>query len=196
MDDKSRDKWVFTRFAGCSFLVVLYFVAFIIAFALIDKGGETQLCGGRITITETSSQPKTLAIVYQAIFAGLCLLLGLSIAYTGGSLYHQIQEAEQVKQSHNSSNELGAKVFWLTMIITISFIVHTVWIIVNASTTINIFVSLSILMLIELPPCFLLAYFQLGKLFSFVARTASTVSAGTTKTSSFSRQSSASATTG
>eukprot|EP01098_Paradermamoeba_levis_P017126 TRINITY_DN962_c0_g2_i1.p1 TRINITY_DN962_c0_g2~~TRINITY_DN962_c0_g2_i1.p1 ORF type:complete len:518 (-),score=165.54 TRINITY_DN962_c0_g2_i1:347-1873(-) len=103
MDDKSRDQWVFVRFFGCSFLVVLYFVAFIIAFALIDKGGETQLCGGRITITETSSQPKTLAIVYQAIFAGLCLLLGLSIAYTGGSLYRQIDEAEQVKKSHNSA---------------------------------------------------------------------------------------------
>ncbi|EGC37857.1 hypothetical protein DICPUDRAFT_29604, partial [Dictyostelium purpureum] len=110
-------------------LIYLLLIAIIVAFQY-TKNDYTNNCGNRIIVEiKNSSSQKAVSIVYATVQAVISITIASLFIYLGGSLYMAMRKSLN-SNSNSRALKKTKKIFLLTAVCSVGFILHCVFILV------------------------------------------------------------------
>ncbi|KAM9944458.1 hypothetical protein ACTFIT_009162 [Dictyostelium discoideum] len=139
-------------------VIYLLFIACCLVFTK-TQSNPTNDCGSRIIIPAKSSIPqKAISITYAVIQAIISVLLGAAFVYLGSSLFFVMHKTRKALGGSSINSSHYNRIFLLTLICSIGFILHCVFILVLVSGHSSIAFSFVGLIITEIIPTLTILY--------------------------------------
>ncbi|KAN0022205.1 hypothetical protein ACTFIU_004377 [Dictyostelium citrinum] len=139
-------------------VIYLLFIACCLVFTK-TQSNPTNDCGSRIIIPAKSSIPqKAISITYAVIQAIISVLLGAAFVYLGSSLFFVMHKTRKALGGSSINSSHYNRIFLLTLICSIGFILHCVFILVLVSGHSSIAFSFVGLIITEIVPTLTILY--------------------------------------
>ncbi|EGG24021.1 putative transmembrane protein [Cavenderia fasciculata] len=140
---------------------VLYvlFIIIVLVFHFTQKEDNNGDCGGRIPLEPSTTTPqRVVSIVYAVVQAVISLIIGSAFAYLGLTLFFMVRN-RKVALSEEKRGEQQKKVSMVTLVCSIGFMLHCVFVLVLvAAEPSNIVFTFVGLLITEIAPIFALLY--------------------------------------
>ncbi|KAN0050486.1 hypothetical protein ACTA71_003610 [Dictyostelium dimigraforme] len=139
-------------------VIYLLFIACCLVFTK-TQSNPTNDCGSRIIIPAKGSIPqKAISITYAVIQAIISVLLGAAFVYLGSSLFFVMHKTRKALGGSSINSSHHNRIFLLTLICSIGFILHCVFILVLVSGHSSIAFSFVGLIITEIIPTLTILY--------------------------------------
>ncbi|KAN0025840.1 hypothetical protein ACTFIU_001600 [Dictyostelium citrinum] len=124
-------KRLYTIVAAVNSIIYLFFIAIVLVFQYTPYEPNTDCLGLIFEEMKNSTPQQVVSIVYSVVQALLSLLIGIAFIYLGGSIVKLmkilISNSKGSTITSHSSNQ--SKIKFLTIILSVAFILHSVFII-------------------------------------------------------------------
>ncbi|KAK5582123.1 hypothetical protein RB653_003706 [Dictyostelium firmibasis] len=155
---ESLSKTVCKLILYINIIIYLLFIACCLVFTN-TQSNPTNDCGSRIIIPAKSSIPqKAISITYAVIQALISIILGAAFVYLGRSLFFVMRNTRKALGESSINSSHHNRIFLLTLICSIGFILHCVFILVLVSGHSSIAFSFIGLIITEIVPALTILY--------------------------------------
>jgi len=138
---------------GINVVLYLFFILICLLFQFLT-GQPTPDCAG-VTVASNASVQKTLALVYALVIAIFSFIVGIGFIIFGSKLFAELNTNSSKRLSKKT--RLQKQTFIITLVCSIAFILHCIFIIIIATLeTPNLIFSFIGLVVTEIAPSFIL----------------------------------------